>query len=149
MPADSELAQLLVRDPYVFDHLGLSGRIQEREFAQGLMDRLQETLLEFGSGMAFVGRQVRFTVHGDELVIDLLLFLLVAGRNEAIVRYALAGTPAPLSVANSTYDSLPPTSKPHSPAPMSSPPTSNARPTGTTQTGRNGSYRLRRRASRI
>ncbi|MHA7134329.1 PDDEXK nuclease domain-containing protein [Oerskovia turbata] len=156
VPADSELAQQLVRDPYVFDHLGLTGRIHEREFEQGLMDRLQETLLEFGHGMAFVGRQVRFTVDGDELIVDLLLFhveqlryvvvelkigqfepghvgqlgtyvalvddrlrkadrhsptvgiLLVAGRNEAVVRYALAGASAPLAVANHTYDSLPP-----------------------------------------
>ncbi|MGA4779537.1 PDDEXK nuclease domain-containing protein [Cellulosimicrobium sp. AB352] len=34
--------------------------------------------------------------------------LLVAGRDEAIVRYALAGAPAPLAMANDTYDSLPP-----------------------------------------
>ncbi|MNW69163.1 hypothetical protein D3C74_481070 [compost metagenome] len=32
----------------------------------------------------------------------------MAGRNEAIVRYALAGASAPLAVANYTYDSLPP-----------------------------------------
>lgn len=120
------------------------------------MDRLQATLLAFGHGMAFVGRQVRFDVDGDELVIDLLLFhveqlrylvvelkigrfepghigqlgtyvalvedrlrrpdrhaptiglLLVAGRNEQIVRYALSGASAPLAVADYTYDSLPP-----------------------------------------
>ncbi|WP_407671888.1 PDDEXK nuclease domain-containing protein [Oerskovia douganii] len=156
VPTDSELAQQLVRDPYVFDHLGLSGRVHERDVEQGLMDKLQETLLEFGHGMAFVGRQVRFTVDGDELIVDLLLFhveqlryvvvelkigqfepahvgqlgtyvalvddrlrkpdrhsptvgiLLVAGRNEAIVRYALAGASAPLAVANYTYDNLPP-----------------------------------------
>ena len=34
--------------------------------------------------------------------------LLVAGRNEARVRYAPAGAPMPLAVANYTYDSLPP-----------------------------------------
>ncbi|WP_244985530.1 PDDEXK nuclease domain-containing protein [Cellulosimicrobium cellulans] len=73
-PADSELAEQLVRDPYVFDHLGLTGRVHERDMEQALMDKLQDTLLEFGHGMAFVGRQVRFTVAGDELVIDLLLF---------------------------------------------------------------------------
>jgi len=46
----------------------------ERELEQALMDRLQQTLLAFGHGMAFVGRQVRFDVDGDELVLDLLLF---------------------------------------------------------------------------
>ncbi len=75
MPApDSELAQQLVRDPYVFDHLALSERAAERELEQALMARLQQTLLAFGHGMAFVGRQVRFDVDGDELVLDPLLF---------------------------------------------------------------------------
>jgi len=73
-PAVSELAQQLVRDPYVFDHLGLTGCVHERDMEQALMDKLQDTLLEFEHGMAFVGRHVRFTVNGDKLVIDLLLF---------------------------------------------------------------------------
>ncbi len=34
--------------------------------------------------------------------------LLVAGRNEQIVRYALSGSPTPLAVADHTYDNLPP-----------------------------------------
>jgi len=157
LPApDSELAQQLVRDPYVFDHLALSGRVVERELEQALMDRLQDTLLAFGHGMAFVGRQVRFDGDGDELVLDLLLFnveqlryvvvelkigrfdpayvgqlgtyvavvddrlrrrdrhaptvgiLLCKGRNDTLVRYALAGAPAALAVADYTYDTLPP-----------------------------------------
>ena len=76
---DSELAQQLVKDPYVFEHLAYVNRIDERSAEQALMDRLQDTLMEFGRGMAFVGRQVRLTVtdeHGDidEFVIDLLFF---------------------------------------------------------------------------
>ncbi len=75
LPApDSELAQQLVRDPYVFDHLALSERAAERDLEQALIDRVQDTLLAFGHGMAFVGRQVRFDIDGDELVLDLLLF---------------------------------------------------------------------------
>jgi predicted nuclease of restriction endonuclease-like (RecB) superfamily len=154
-PADSDLAQDLVRDPYVFDHLALRERVSERDLEQALMDRLQATLLEFGHGMAFVGRQVRFDVGGDELVVDLLLFhveqlrylvvelkvgrfepahlgqlgtyvavvedrlrrpashaptlglLLVAGRNEHLVRYALSASTAPMAVADYTYEELP------------------------------------------
>ncbi len=34
--------------------------------------------------------------------------LLCKGRNDTLVRYALAGAPAPLAVADYTYDSLPP-----------------------------------------
>ncbi|WP_432571005.1 PDDEXK nuclease domain-containing protein [Kineococcus sp. SYSU DK005] len=152
-PIDSDLAQQLTRDPYVFDHLDATDRASEKRLEQALMDRLQATLSAFGHGMAFVGRQVHFTVGGDELIVDLLFFhveqlryvvvelkigrfqpgylgqlstyvamvddklrrpqhlptvgiLLVAGRNEAIVRYALAGAAAPVAVA--TYDTLSP-----------------------------------------
>jgi predicted nuclease of restriction endonuclease-like (RecB) superfamily len=155
-PPDSDLAQSLTRDPYVFDHLGLTAPVSERRLEQALMDKLQATLTAFGHGMAFVGRQLRFTVGEEELVVDLLLFhltqlryvvvelkvaafqpgfvgqlgtyvamvddlvrdatihaptvgiLLVAGRNEQIVRYALSGSATPLAVADYTYDSLPP-----------------------------------------
>jgi predicted nuclease of restriction endonuclease-like (RecB) superfamily len=57
-PEDTDLAAQLVRGPYVFEHLSLARRRREREVEEALMDRLQETLLEFGRGMAFVGRQV-------------------------------------------------------------------------------------------
>ena len=39
-----------------------------------LTERLQDTLAELGPGFAFVGRQVPFTIDGDEFFIDLLLF---------------------------------------------------------------------------
>ena len=64
--ADSELAQELTKDPYVFDFLDLTERTVERDVEQALMDRLQETLLEFGRGFAFVGRQVHMDVEGDD-----------------------------------------------------------------------------------
>jgi hypothetical protein len=50
----------------------------------------------------------------DDLVRDATIhaptvgILLVAGRNEQIVRYALSGSATPLAVADYTYDSLPP-----------------------------------------
>ncbi|SFB40387.1 Predicted nuclease of restriction endonuclease-like (RecB) superfamily, DUF1016 family [Cellulomonas marina] len=78
--ADSELAQQLVKDPYVFEHLALVKTLAERDVEQALMDRLQATMLELGSGMAFVGRQVRLTVPDDrtdavsEFYLDLLFF---------------------------------------------------------------------------
>ena len=73
--ADSDLAQQLVRDPYVFDTLGLTAPVLERDLEQALMDRLQATLLEFGRGMAFVGRQLHLELaDGYEVVVDLLLF---------------------------------------------------------------------------
>ena len=76
---DSDLAQQILKDPFVFEHLSLVSRVSEKAVEDALMDRLQETLTEFGRGMAFVGRQVRLAVtdeRGDteELTLDLLLF---------------------------------------------------------------------------
>ncbi len=75
-PADSDLAQQLTRDPYVFDFLDLTGTVAERDLETALMDRLQAFLLELelGHGFAFVGRQYHFEVDGDDFYIDLLLF---------------------------------------------------------------------------
>jgi len=78
--ADSDLASELVRDPYVFDFLNLTARASERDVEQAMMNRLQETLLELGSGFAFVGRQVRLAIDGDEFFLDLLLFHVVQLR---------------------------------------------------------------------
>ena len=78
--SDSELAQQMVKDPYVFEHLGLVARLAEQDVEQALMDRLQHTMLELGRDMAFVGRQVRLTVPDEttgrveEFYVDLLFF---------------------------------------------------------------------------
>ncbi len=48
--SNSELAQQLTRDPYVFEFLDLAASALERDIEQALMDRLRATLLEFGRG---------------------------------------------------------------------------------------------------
>lgn len=73
-PVDADQAQEIVKDPYVLDFLDLAERSRERAIETALTDRLQDTLAELGPGFAFVGRQVPFTVDGDEFFVDLLLF---------------------------------------------------------------------------
>jgi predicted nuclease of restriction endonuclease-like (RecB) superfamily len=73
-PKDSELAQQIAKDPYVFDFLELTKEAAEREVEQALMDRMVDTLRELGTGFAFVGRQVHFDVDGDDFYLDLLFF---------------------------------------------------------------------------
>ena len=68
------MAQQLTKDPYVFQHLGWGEKLAESGLEDALMDRPQDTLMELGRGMTFVGRQVRFTVDGVDRWIDLLLF---------------------------------------------------------------------------
>lgn len=71
---DSELAQQVSKDPYVFEFLELSGQVAERDLEQALTDRIVDTLQELGPGFAFVGRQVHLDVDGDDFYIDLLFF---------------------------------------------------------------------------
>jgi predicted nuclease of restriction endonuclease-like (RecB) superfamily len=75
-PADSDLAQQMTRDPYLFDFVGNAGTRVERDLERGLMDHLEKFLLELGQGFAFVGRQVKLTVGGDDLYVDLLFYHL-------------------------------------------------------------------------
>ncbi|MFT4010935.1 MAG: PDDEXK nuclease domain-containing protein [Nocardioidaceae bacterium] len=75
LPApDSELAQEVTKDPYVFEFLDLVGRVSERELEDALVDQIQATLGELGRGFAFVGRQVPIVVGSRDHFIDLLFF---------------------------------------------------------------------------
>src|SRR3546814_7571761 len=65
-PADAAQAQGMVRVPFVFDFLGLSRGIAERDLEQALMDRIVDTLRELGPGFTFAGRQMRFDVRSEE-----------------------------------------------------------------------------------
>ena len=71
---ESDLARQIAKDPYVFDFLDLAKEAAERDFEQGLTDRIVDTLRELGAGFAFVGRQVHFDIDGDDFYVDLLFF---------------------------------------------------------------------------
>ena len=68
------LAQETLKAPYLFDFLSLGEDAQEREIENALVQHITRFLLELGSGFAFVGRQYRLEVNGDEFFIDLLLY---------------------------------------------------------------------------
>lgn len=68
------LAQEALKDPYFFDFLGLGEEAHEREIEDALVRHITRFLLELGSGFAFVGRQYRLEVEGDEFFIDLLFY---------------------------------------------------------------------------
>lgn len=71
---DSSLAHETLKDPYLFDFLGLGNEAHEREIETGLIRHITRFLLELGAGFAFVGRQFRLEVAGDEFFIDLLFY---------------------------------------------------------------------------
>lgn len=70
----SALAQETLKVPYLFDFLSLGEGAQEREMENALVQHITRFLLELGSGFAFVGRQYRLEVNGDEFFIDLLFY---------------------------------------------------------------------------
>ena len=72
--AHSALAHETLKDPYLFDFLGLGDEANEREIETALIRHITRFLLELGAGFAFVGRQFRLEVGGDEFFIDLLFY---------------------------------------------------------------------------
>lgn len=68
------LAAQVLKDPYHFDFLGLGDEAHERDIENALIRHITHFLLELGAGFAFVGRQVRLEVEGDEFFMDLLFY---------------------------------------------------------------------------
>jgi len=68
------LAQESLKDPYFFDFLGLGDEAMERDIESALVRHITRFLLELGAGFAFVGRQYRLEVGGEEFFIDLLFY---------------------------------------------------------------------------
>jgi predicted nuclease of restriction endonuclease-like (RecB) superfamily len=65
---------LVFRDPYLLDLLGLRGAFGERDLESAILREMEAVLLELGSGFAFVSRQKRMTVGQDDFHLDLLFF---------------------------------------------------------------------------
>ncbi len=72
----SDLARDALKDPYIFDFLGLTESAQERDIERALTQHITRFLLELGAGFAFVGRQYRLEIGGDEFFIDLPFYHL-------------------------------------------------------------------------
>ena len=72
----ANIAQGLLKDPYLFDFFTLTEPFLERELETGLVAHIQKFLIELGRGFAFVGRQCPLTVSEREFFIDLLFYHL-------------------------------------------------------------------------
>lgn len=76
----SAIIQVATKDPYVFDFLELTEAYNERELEGQLLQYVECFLLELGRGFAFVGRQLRLDMAGDEFFPDLLFYCFVLRR---------------------------------------------------------------------
>lgn len=65
-----------IKDPYVFEFLGIQDRahLRESRLEQALIDHLQKFLLELGRGFSFVARQQRISTETQNFFIDLVFY---------------------------------------------------------------------------
>jgi predicted nuclease of restriction endonuclease-like (RecB) superfamily len=71
---DKLTPDLVFRDPYVLDFLGLADTYSEKDIEAAILREIESFLLELGAGFAFVQRQKRITLDGDDYYLDLLFY---------------------------------------------------------------------------
>lgn len=66
----------ILRDPYVFDFVGLPEitNYSEKDLEDGLLQQFEMFLLELGKGFAFIGRQQRISLAGRHYYVDLVFY---------------------------------------------------------------------------
>ena len=73
-PVQSDFANYLLKDPYIFDFVQAKEKADERNIEEQLANHITKFLLELGQGFAFLGRQVHFEVGGSDFYADLLFY---------------------------------------------------------------------------
>ena len=71
---NSDLANNIMKEPYVFDLIQLTDDYKERELENKMLEKLKNILLELGSGFSFVGNQYKITIDNQDFYIDLLFY---------------------------------------------------------------------------
>lgn len=79
-PAESEMVEQAMKDPYVFDFITMREGLEERDIEEQMVKDVTALLLELGTGFAFVGRQYHLVVGGNDYYIDLLFYNLQLRR---------------------------------------------------------------------
>ncbi|WP_312302065.1 YhcG family protein [Chryseobacterium sp.] len=72
----AENIQSVLKDPYIFEFLGLKAdeQFSEKEIETAIIDHIQKFLLEFGKGFAFVARQQHISTDTSDFYIDLVFY---------------------------------------------------------------------------
>lgn len=71
---DRMTPDLVFRDPYFLDFLGLTGKYSENDVEQAILRELEAFILELGTDFAFVARQKRISVDSEDYYLDLLFY---------------------------------------------------------------------------
>ena len=74
--AQPQAAKEIIRDPYVFESLGLKPKevMGESDLENALLDKLENFLLELGHGFCFEARQKRILIDGEHYFVDLVFY---------------------------------------------------------------------------
>ncbi len=72
--ADRLTPDLVFRDPYFLDFLGLKDTYSEKDLESSILREMESFILELGIGFSFVARQKRITVDNEDYYLDLLFF---------------------------------------------------------------------------
>jgi predicted nuclease of restriction endonuclease-like (RecB) superfamily len=65
---------LIFRDPYFLDFLGLKDTYSEKDLEAAILREMEQFILELGVGFTFVARQKRIVIDGEDFYIDLLFY---------------------------------------------------------------------------
>lgn len=65
---------LVFRDPYFLDFLGLKDSYGEKDLEAAILREMEQFLIELGVGFAFVARQKRIVIDGEDYYLDLLFY---------------------------------------------------------------------------
>lgn len=65
---------LVFRDPYFLDFLGLADTYSEKDLETAILRELELFILELGVGFAFIDRQKRIVIDNKDFYIDLLFY---------------------------------------------------------------------------
>lgn len=65
---------LIFKDPYFLDFLGLKNNYSEKDLESAILSELENFIVELGSDFGFLARQKRITIDNEDYYIDLLFY---------------------------------------------------------------------------
>ncbi len=98
LKADDKLTpDLVFRDPYVLDFLGLADTYSEKDLERAILREMESFILELGVGFCFVERQKRMQIDNEDYYLDLLFYHRKLRRAQQRARATAARTGTPLA----------------------------------------------------
>lgn len=73
---NSDLANEIIKDPYIFELEGLKENYVEKELEKHMITKIRDVLLELGKGFCFIGNQYKISTNNNDYYIDMLFYHL-------------------------------------------------------------------------